>query len=312
MSQSIAGNRLPMLARGLLIAACLAVAGCSESEDAAAQDDTAQRDEGSGRAAVAAEADDDLEAWFLSAERPVNRACNDPDYRPGQPDTYPMLHSHLYPVIQERLQDLLAQVQALAPKVTDEDTYDLEADLALRREINVLNQLVFLAGQDQAPLYLLSVCDIPNYEADECALTRRMASSAAVLQDFDRDGPALSYDARLLADGSQFKIRITNRDLDGIVLNRLSGPQGTYTGEWQRAEDGTETYSAHRANERFSYTEKPDCSGVAQALRMDAGGQPWELSWRWTSVRQPDTFTVQYQECKVNGLDERECISGAL
>lgn len=50
----------------------------------------------------------------------------------------------------------------------------------------------------------------------------------------------------------------------------------------------------------------------ACAAREDAGGHPWELAWRWTSVQQPAAFAVQYQECKVNGLNERECISGSL
>lgn len=286
--------------------AMVLAASCSAPED---QETAAATSANEPDSAVEAE---DPGAWFKSEARPVNRACNEPDYRPGQPDTYPALHSHLYPVIQERQQAMLAKVKALAPQVTDKDTYALEEDLRLRREINILNQLVFLGGQDLAPRYLLTACTIQTYRDDQCGMMQRMLQSTVKLENFEFDGEALSFEAQLLADGSKSSMRIANADLDGLQLRRQSATKGSYTGEWLRTADGTETFSANSPDGKFSYTELPDCSGSAQAVRTDDGGHPWELSWRWTSVREPKTFTVQYSECKVNGLNERECINGSL
>lgn len=283
--------------------------GCGETEEP--QADLSQADSSQTQNDSAAIPEDPA-AWFVSDARPVNRACNEPGYRPGQPDTYPALHAPLYPAIQERHQEMLAQVRALAPQVTDEDMYDVEADLQVRREMNVLSQLVFLAAQDMPPRYLLSFCDVAAFQDDECALMRRMMQSTLTLEEVTFDGGSLSYTALLQSDGSRSRLRIANRDLDGLQLQRQSATDGQYMGEWLRAADGTETFAANSPEGQFSYTENPDCSGTARAVRTDEGGHPWELSWQWTSVLEPSSFTVQYSDCRVNGLNERECNSGTL
>lgn len=286
----------------IVLLAGFALTGCGAPEDAEPFEQE--------NAEAAADADDDG-AWFFSDARPVNRACNKPGYRPGQPDTFPALHAPMYPVIEEKQQELLAAVRALAPQVTDDDVYDLEADLLLRRELNILNQLVFVMGQDLAPRYLLGICDIGGYETDRCAIMQRMSGGTVTLSNFERDGDVLRYSAEL-AQGSRATLTIANRDLDGLQQQLDSNTDGPYSGEWARAVDGTETFSATGKDGTFSYTENPDCSGVAKAVRTDEGGHPWTLSWRWTSVREPETFSLHYSECKVNGLNERECIGGSI
>lgn len=297
----------------ILLLTGAALSGCGESGDPglAEQDESASISARSNDSAEISSGTDDDGAWFFSDARPVNRACNEPGYRPGQPDTHPALHSPLYPVIGERQQELLAAVRALAPQVTDEDVYDLEADLRLRQAISALNQFVFVMGQDLAPRYLLGVCDISGYETDQCRLMQRLSGGAVALSDFERDGDSLRYKAQL-AQGSRVTLTIANRDLDGLRQQMYSNTDGSYSGEWTRALDGTETFSATGTDGTFSYTENPDCSGEARAIRTDDGGHPWQLSWRWSSVREPETFRLQYSECKVNGLDERECINGSI
>lgn len=297
----------------ILVLAGTALSGCSEAEDSgrAAQDNYEEPAAFSDAAETSANLDDDG-AWFFSDARPVNRACNEPGYRPGQPDTYPALHSPLYPVIEAKQQELAAAVKALAPKVTDEDMYDLEADLLLRGKINVLNQFVFVMGQDLAPRYLLNICNIDGYENDQCRMMQVLSGGRVALTNFERDGDSLGYVADLPADGSRTTLTIANRDLDGLLLQMSSTTTGAYRGEWERAVDGTETFNATGTDGTFSYTEKPDCSGEARAIRTDDGGHPWELYWRWSSVREPQTFWMQYSECTVNGLNERECSSGSI
>lgn len=290
----------------------IALSGCGAPDDAESSGQSIDEQSVSSRdtAETPSEVDDEG-AWFFSDARPVNRACNEPDYRPGQPDTYPALHSPLYPVIQEKQQKLLAAVKALAPTVTDEDTYDLEADLKLRRDLNALSQFVFVMSQDLKPRYLLGVCDISTYDDGQCALMQRLSGGAVTLSDYQREGDSLRYNAQL-AKGGRATLTIVNRDLDGLKQQLYSRTDGNYNGEWVRAEDGTETFSSTGSDGSFSYTENPDCSGVARAVRTDDGGHPWDLSWRWSSVREPETFWLQYSECKVNGLNERECFNGSI
>ncbi|MFK7914484.1 MAG: hypothetical protein AB8B93_11270, partial [Pseudomonadales bacterium] len=165
---------------------------------------------------------------------------------------------------------------------------------------------------DLAHHYLTSMCDYQSALEDECSIMGRMMSSTVTLEDFERDGDAISYSARLIADGSLSRVDIGNRDYDKVTLRRDSGQQGPFAGEWQRSVDGIETFTAQSSGSTINYTENPDCSGTAKAIRTDAGGHPWELSWRWTSARDSSTFIVQYTECKVNGLNERECMNGSL
>lgn len=295
----------------VLIVVTLAMAGCSDPESDFLTDFEDLQKEAMEVQEPGSESDADG-AWFLSEARPVNRSCNEPGYRSGQPDTYPALHMPTYPVIQDKQQSLAQALKALAQQVTDEDVYDLEADHRIRHEMNVLSQLVFVTAQDLTPRYLLSVCDPAAYEADECAAMQRILQGTLILEDVVQEGASLRFTAQLPSDGSQATLTIANRDLDGLKMTRYSPVKGQYVGEWTRELDGTESFSATSSSGTFSYTERPDCSGIAKALQVDAGGHPWELSWLWSSVLQPENFSIRFTECKVNGLNERECVSGVL
>ncbi|MFK7912760.1 MAG: hypothetical protein AB8B93_02500, partial [Pseudomonadales bacterium] len=184
--------------RRLLPGFCLLLAaggtsGCGEVDDSVSSVSAESAEVAAAAQPAAAPDPDDPGAWFVSPQRPANKACNAPGYSPGQPDTYPAMHSHLYPAIKDKQQSLLAQIKALAPQVGDEQVYDRDADVRLRRELNVLNQLVFVAGLDLAHHYLTSMCDYQSALEDECSIMGRMMSSTVTLEDFERDGDAISY-----------------------------------------------------------------------------------------------------------------------
>ncbi len=293
------------------IAAFLTACSPAENSDGSDQELASKSSETLTKTAPGRDKGEDRQAWLISDDRPVNRACNEENYRFGQLETYPGLDAPHYPIIQALNKKLVKESQALAPKVTDEGVYDLEADTLVRRQIAILNQLVFMSGQDLAPRYLLGVCDIQSYEQDNCAIVRRMYKGTLQLDNFSREDSALSYTAQY-SDSTRAKIYIANRDLDGLRLETFSPAQGRYRGEWLRADDGTETFSAISAEGTFSYTENPDCSGDARAVRKDDSGHDWRLSWQWTPVKNERQFTVQYSECKTNGLDDEKCISGTM
>lgn len=207
---------------------------------------------------------------------------------------------------------MLLALKALAPKGSAEDAYDVNEERRIKQKMNALAQLGFIMGLDLPPRNLVNVCTIEAYDSDQCQLMLRLVGSALSLRDIKREGESLSYIADSASDGSEAKIFIANRDLDALSLQRYSPADGQVTSEWTRAADGTETFSENGAGNVFAYTENPDCSGFARAVRTDDGGHPWEMSWRWTSVLQPASFTLQFSDCRVNGLNERECVEGAI
>ncbi len=286
-----------------LLIACLALTACGGSEG----DPKEARIDAPARAVE--NAADAREAWLLSDERPVNRACNPPGYTPGQPDTFIGLHAPLYPVVEARGEELKAKARTLNPQIGDEDMHDVDAYETVGNAINALAQWHFVMGVDAMPLGVARMCDVPAYDEDECSATRRLTRSVAEYTDFTRTEDGLNYS--LGQEDGVSKIFLSNADADTVRFSR-TGTEGTFSGEWTRAADGTERLSAGGPDAQYTYTERPDCSGTAKVTRRDDYGNPASWAWAWTSVTSGN-FGMTYTRCTFNRVTEEEdCFGGSL
>jgi len=246
-----------------------------------------------------------------SDDRPVNLACNEPDYRRGQPDTHIGLHSPLYPSVQaagERLKQKLIDIE---PTVTDEDVYDLEAHEKVKRDMIALSQFTFIMGIDLQPKTQMPLCNFELYETDKCQLMARMMGDGFRVENVLLEGGALSFTVVQVAENIQTNIQLGNTDLDDVKMNVVTGGRRTMRGDWTRDTDGTEYLVASGDGDIYRYTERPDCSGTASWHRGGKNGRPGTSSFTWASARKAD-FDMSYRLCTENDLGEEQCNSGGL
>lgn len=280
-----------------------------------AEQDAAEAQEEADWAAEDAAADAkhaEYMAWATSDDRPVNRACNEPDYSRGQSETYIGLHSPLYPAIEAKNEFLIARLKELTPKVDDPDIYDVEAYNDVKYDMMMIGQWTFMLGIDNAMKLRTLSCNHEQYNANKCTLMARMAGPNFSIENIETDGDILRYSPIDTAQSLRADIELKNADLDGVKIDSRKGDIPILRGEWIREPDGTERVSASAGpRETYSYTENPDCSGTARWTRpQDNGGQEL-LSFTWSSVRKAP-FTMSYSHCKENDLRERVCKDGGF
>jgi len=291
------------------VGAILCLSGCGAADY---DDDDVQLEADWAAEDAAAEAEQaEYMAWATSDDRSLNLACNMPDYRRGQSEVYIGLHSPLYPSVKTKTDFLVAKLKELAPKVTDEDVYDVEAYNDVKNHMAMLGQWSFMMGIDAAMKQQILVCDHQQYDDNKCTLMAEMMGSDFTLQDIEKQGDILRYSFLHTAENMIVTSELKGSDLDGVKINGLKGGIPFLQGEWLRGEDGTERTNASTSqDETYTYTENPDCSGTASWHRVD-DDRPRKLGFTWTSAK-TDGFTLTYRDCHENDLGEVSCKNGSF
>jgi len=171
------------------------------------------------------------------------------------------------------------------PKETDNIAY-LNGIGELRQSQQILAESQAFRSADTSVINAWNACDHNTYDLHECKNSLLSLHGWETLEDLALKDDALQYTLRSASKKERMAVYFSNRNYDHMKIKRFKEGTTTFDGEWTRAADGTEKFTATTdKGGELSYTENPDCSGEATSKKRSFTGEHVRTSFTWSSAK---------------------------